>query len=204
MNSNFFRSAALAAFSSIASMALVACSGNGSGDSATNQTTSQTQAATTGTKRALAVAAPAASQWSTLTTLPLVPVSMAHLPDGKIHDVASDTKFNFAVSGLTYGLTLDPATGAISERTISETGHNMFCPGTANLADGRIASERRRQRVSYTSIYRRVHRKMVNWCQLMNTWPAVINANTPLSRMGIRLHAGRLLERRHWRQAKNA
>src|SRR5262245_59252041 len=32
----------------------------------------------------------------------------------------------------------NPATGEQSEMLVSNTGHDMFCPGTSMLADGRI------------------------------------------------------------------
>jgi hypothetical protein len=31
-----------------------------------------------------------------------------------------------------------PVANTVTERTVTETGHNMFCPGTTNLADGRL------------------------------------------------------------------
>jgi YVTN family beta-propeller protein len=87
----------------------------------------------------LAVATPAQSVWSPLRTLPLVPVSLANLPDGKVLMWSAEEKFSFgAATGRTYALTYDPATDTVAERTVTETGHNMFCPGTTNLPDGRL------------------------------------------------------------------
>ena len=89
--------------------------------------------------RAQAIAAPSQSSWSPLVSLPLVPVSMANLPDGKVMMWSAEEKFSFgAATGRTYFATYDPASGAVTERTVTETGHNMFCPGTTNLADGRL------------------------------------------------------------------
>ena len=79
------------------------------------------------------------SRWSTLKTLPMVPVSASNLPDGKVLLWSADEKFSFgAPTGRTYSLVFDPAADTVTERTVSETDHNMFCPGTTNLADGRL------------------------------------------------------------------
>lgn len=91
------------------------------------------------TARALTAARSNQGNWSAPSTLPLVPAAASNLPDGKVLLWAAEDKFRFdADAGLTYFATLDPSTGAVSERTVSETGHNMFCPGTTNLADGRL------------------------------------------------------------------
>ncbi|MCL4696797.1 MAG: discoidin domain-containing protein, partial [Burkholderiaceae bacterium] len=89
--------------------------------------------------RRLATAVPSQSSWSPLRTLPMVPVSVANLPDGKVLMWAAEDRFSFGGTvGRTQALTYDPATDTVAERTITETGHNMFCPGTTNLADGRL------------------------------------------------------------------
>ncbi len=86
-----------------------------------------------------ALAAPSQSTWSALKTLPLVPVSMSVLPDSRVMMWSAEEKFSFgAATGRTYSLLFDPATNGVTERTVTETGHNMFCPGTTNLADGRV------------------------------------------------------------------
>ncbi len=87
------------------------------------------------------IAAPSQATWSAVRTLPLVPVSMANLPGGKVLFWSAEQKFSFDVSttlGRTYFATFDPATNAVTERTVTETGHDMFCPGTTNLPDGRL------------------------------------------------------------------
>ncbi|MFM2054003.1 MAG: hypothetical protein RL456_2040 [Pseudomonadota bacterium] len=88
-------------------------------------------------RRALAVQ-PGLARWATTQALPLVPVSAANLPDGKVLMWSAEEKFSFGGNGRTYSLTWDPASGTVSERLVSETGHDMFCPGTTNLADGRL------------------------------------------------------------------
>lgn len=41
-------------------------------------------------------------------------------------------------SGVTMHAIWDPITGSITESTVSETNHDMFCPGIAQLANGDI------------------------------------------------------------------
>ncbi len=121
--------------SAIALAALLSACG-GSGSSPEENASTQSEATR---QKALAVAAPAASRWTALQSLPLVPVSISNLPDGKVLLWSAEEKFSFgAATGRTYSATYDPATGAVTERTVTETGHNMFCPGTTNLADGRL------------------------------------------------------------------
>ncbi len=90
-------------------------------------------------RRAELVAQAGLAQWSNVVALPLVPVSAANLPDGTILLWSAEDRFGFGNdTGRTYTATFDPASGVATERLVSETGHDMFCPGTANLADGRI------------------------------------------------------------------
>jgi YVTN family beta-propeller protein len=116
----------------VAAGALVAACGGGEDDTAAPQ-------ADNGRARALAIAAPGQAVWSPRLTLPLVPTTATNLPDGKVLLWSAEERFSFgAQTGRTYTVTFDPATGASTERTVEETGHNMFCPGTTNLADGRL------------------------------------------------------------------
>jgi YVTN family beta-propeller protein len=88
---------------------------------------------------ALTIAEANLAQWSPLKTLPLVPASGANLPDGTVLLWSAENRFGFGSDlGRTYSVLYDPTTGAVTERLVSETGHDMFCPGTANLPDGRI------------------------------------------------------------------
>ncbi len=112
--------------------ALLAACGGGSDDSAAPQAGSDRA-------HALAIAAPSQARWSPRFTLPLVPAAAANLPDGRVLLWSAEERFSFgAIVGRTYTATFDPATGTSTERTVTETGHNMFCPGTTNLADGRL------------------------------------------------------------------
>lgn len=82
----------------------------------------------------------APSRWSTKITLPIIPVAAATLRNGKILAWSAYDRFNYSTEdkGKTFTTLYDPATGKASERLVSSTGHDMFCPGTATLPDGRI------------------------------------------------------------------
>jgi galactose oxidase len=82
-------------------------------------------------------------RWSGVISMAgVVPVSGAVLPNGKVLLWASWTGTHFAGTGAleqTITLLVDPANPAQPLlRTISNTNHNMFCPGTAMLSDGRV------------------------------------------------------------------
>ncbi|QBY55513.1 RICIN domain-containing protein [Cupriavidus oxalaticus] len=79
------------------------------------------------------------SKWTAPRTLPIVPVAAANMPNGKILTWSSYDRFNFGGDGgQTYTAIFDPATGSSTETLVTNTGHDMFCPGIANLPDGRI------------------------------------------------------------------
>ncbi|MEM8924782.1 MAG: galactose oxidase-like domain-containing protein [Actinomycetota bacterium] len=79
--------------------------------------------------------------WSPVIEVPLIPVAAAALPNGKVLMWSAFDRYDFNDDYL-YGFTetaiFDPATGRSEEKTVSNTGHDMFCPGIAHLADGRI------------------------------------------------------------------
>jgi len=82
---------------------------------------------------------PGSGSFSAPVGFPLVPVAAAQLPNGKIltwSAFQTDT-FNGG-SGRTVTATYDPKTGVVTQRTITNTGHDMFCPGISTLPDGRI------------------------------------------------------------------
>ena len=61
------------------------------------------------------------------------------LPTGKMLVWSAYRADNFGIgAGLTQTATYDLATGSVSQETVSNTGHDMFCPGTAILPDGRV------------------------------------------------------------------
>jgi galactose oxidase len=62
------------------------------------------------------------------------------LPNGKIltWSAWAPDDYNGGPGGRTVTATYDPATGIVTQRTVTETGHDMFCPGISALPDGRI------------------------------------------------------------------
>ncbi len=78
-------------------------------------------------------------RWTPRIDLPLVPVAASALANGNILMWSAYDRFTFGGDrGLTQTLTFDPSSYGYSERQVANTGHDMFCPGIANLADGRI------------------------------------------------------------------
>lgn len=80
----------------------------------------------------------ALTKWDAPVSLPVVPVGAALLSNGKVLVWASNLTNNFNASGNTMTALFDPVTGTSVARNVTETAHNMFCPGTARLADGSL------------------------------------------------------------------
>ncbi|MFF9850663.1 discoidin domain-containing protein [Streptomyces litmocidini] len=77
--------------------------------------------------------------WSRITGFPLVPVASAVLPGDKLLAWSAYALDRFGGSnGYTQTAILDLRTGKVTQRRIDNTGHDMFCPGIAMLADGRV------------------------------------------------------------------
>ncbi|MFE4262012.1 discoidin domain-containing protein [Streptomyces sp. NPDC056883] len=85
-------------------------------------------------------AAPAVhGSWGRITGFPLVPVATAVLPGDKLLAWSAYAVDRFGGSnGYTQTAILDLKTGKVTQRRIDNTGHDMFCPGIAMLADGRV------------------------------------------------------------------
>lgn len=78
-------------------------------------------------------------RWSGVINLDLVPVAVANLPDGKVLAWSAKDKLAFGGStGRTWTTVFDPQNETFSSTLVTETNHDMFCPGITNLADGRI------------------------------------------------------------------
>ena len=74
--------------------------------------------------------------WGEVLPWPHVPVSMAHLPDGKVLTYSGSERRTWPSTEQTYSATWDPQNGAFSEHLAQ--GHNMFC-GTLTLnAEGDV------------------------------------------------------------------
>lgn len=76
--------------------------------------------------------------WGPVIGFPLVPAAAALLPGNTVLAWSSYTALDFGGSGQTVTATLDVAGSTVSQRTITSTGHDMLCPGTALLPDGRL------------------------------------------------------------------
>ena len=82
---------------------------------------------------------PSRGLWGPTIGFPLVPGAAAQLPDGKLLVWSAYLPDLFGgANARTQTAIFDPATGSVTARTVSETGHDMFCPGTAMLPDGRL------------------------------------------------------------------
>jgi len=78
------------------------------------------------------------SQISSVYNMDITPAAAASLPNGKIMTWSSYTKLQFGkFQGLTWVSLVDPFEHTYETKLV-DTGHDMFCPGTATLPDGRI------------------------------------------------------------------
>ncbi len=80
--------------------------------------------------------------WSPPIPFDVVPVAVSNLPDGRLITWSSKYHDDFGgADGFTYTQIFDPSIGAdggVLPRTVTQTNHDMFCPGINNLADGRL------------------------------------------------------------------
>jgi galactose oxidase len=88
-------------------------------------------------------AATLASSWSGVTSLPVNPIAVANLPSGKLLTWSANNQFTFegdigTGNGQTHTSIFDPSSGSSTQTVVTNTGDDMFCPGTANLFDGRV------------------------------------------------------------------
>jgi galactose oxidase len=99
----------------------------------------QISCSTAAQKRWTISASPLPSLWSPKVTFTIVPAAAANMADGRLLLWSAYGRFYFGGNhGETYTSIYDPATGQATERLVSNTGHDMFCPGTSMLPDGRI------------------------------------------------------------------
>lgn len=82
---------------------------------------------------------PSAGSWGPTISFPLVPAAAALLPGNRLLTWSAYSPTTFGGSrGYTQTSILDLTTGKVSKTQVSNTGHDMFCPGTSMLADGTI------------------------------------------------------------------
>jgi galactose oxidase len=101
-----------------------------------------------GTCRDITAQGVPASQWSAPISLPLVPVAAANLSDGTVLLWSADSPLSFTPgevdpgkhenTGGTYTAIFDPTSRTSTQAVVTRTGHDMFCPGIANLPDGSV------------------------------------------------------------------
>jgi galactose oxidase len=78
-------------------------------------------------------------QWGPTIGFPLVPVAAAPLPNNMLLVWSADEDMSFSSGvGQTQTAILNLNTGAVSQVTITNTNHDMFCPGIAILPNGDI------------------------------------------------------------------
>lgn len=80
-------------------------------------------------------------QWGPLIDFPLVPGAVALLHDTGdllLWSAYADDTFLIGKSGMTQTVLYNPATGAVSQRTVTNTDHDMFCPGISVDFYGRL------------------------------------------------------------------
>ena len=113
---------------------LLASCGGGGGDDAPGPVAQQAL------KRPLALTAQQASlaKWSAPIDLKMVAASGSVLANGKLLLWSGVSPTGFGGGGHTISTLFDPVSNALVSRDVTETGHEMFCPGTARLPDGRL------------------------------------------------------------------
>ena len=78
-------------------------------------------------------------KWGPTINFPIVPVAAALKPDGSVltwSSYAFDT-FSGGNVGKTVTSIYNPSTGVVTQRVVTETQHDMFCPGTSIDFNGR-------------------------------------------------------------------
>ncbi|KAF2803601.1 galactose oxidase [Mytilinidion resinicola] len=78
-------------------------------------------------------------QWSETIDFPIVPVAAAVLSNGKVVTWSAQWADSFGGgTGQTQTAIFDPATGKVSQKIVTNTKHDMFCPGISMTADGKV------------------------------------------------------------------
>jgi galactose oxidase len=82
-------------------------------------------------------------EWGPTIGFPLVPAAVALLPNNELLVWSADADMDFAAdnnpgSDFTQTAILNLTTGVVTQDTVTNTDHNMFCPGVAILANGDV------------------------------------------------------------------
>lgn len=84
--------------------------------------------------------APSKGLWTTTLNFPIVPAAAAMLASGKVllWSAYKIDDFTNGNGGYTQTAIFDPTSGLSTQRTITNTQHDMFCPGISTTFDGKI------------------------------------------------------------------
>lgn len=83
----------------------------------------------------------AVGKWGPTIAFPMIPVAAALIPGNKLVVWSADSELGFDSANdrqFTQTAILNLATGAVSSATVSNTAHDMFCPGASILPDGEV------------------------------------------------------------------
>jgi len=83
------------------------------------------------------------STWSPVISLPVTPIAVANLPNGNLLMWSAYNPYDYEgdvgnAKGQTYTGVFNPTTLTSTDVLVTNTGADMFCPGTAVLPDGRV------------------------------------------------------------------
>jgi galactose oxidase len=86
---------------------------------------------------------PLVSSWSAVIPLPVTPIAVANLPSGSVLMWSAFEPYSYEGdigngTGQTYTGVFNPVTQTSTDVLVTNTGDDMFCPGTAVLPDGRV------------------------------------------------------------------
>ncbi|MET4093097.1 galactose oxidase-like domain-containing protein, partial [Arthrobacter sp. UYCu712] len=82
---------------------------------------------------------PSKGSWGPTINFPIIPVAAALLPGNRMLTWSAYSPTSYVgTKGYTQTSILDLTTGKVTQKEVANTGHDMFCPGTALLPDGKI------------------------------------------------------------------
>ena len=104
-------------------------------------------------------------QWGPVIQWPLIPVSMANLPDGRVLTWSGSERETWPTPEQNYSTIWDPETNSFTD--LFTIGHNMFCAHLAMMADGRVFVNggRNQANTPYVSLF---DWRTTSWTQIEN------------------------------------